>query len=234
VFAIALLQRRRKPVRQLALRGAKETQHALPIVVGQQVRRIGSAQEMHVLAGGLLNGVVQQFAQKRTGMRRVEDHEPLHQPWMAIGQAPGQRTAPVVGDHAGGGGAWAFDGDQRRQVLQQVLGLVLLDPGRLAGAAKAAQVRGHAAPLRAEMRQQAFPDETALREAMQEQQQGLAGLAADAAMQMDAVRQFADAGGHHVALLAGRWLHERLRALILGAVGCARRRGCDASVCSSG
>ena len=137
----------------------------LEVILRQQQFRLGRDQKIHVLAGRLLLEAAFQIAQKRAGMRRVDDHQLFSQMRLLVDQVPGHRAAPIVRDQGRKLAALAlrFDFDQRGNVLHQKLGPVGFDINRRAGFFKPTQVRCHAAVAAVlwlgEMRHQAIPNE---------------------------------------------------------------------------
>ncbi len=79
----------------------EKLEQAAAVVFQQDALGIGADEEVHVRAGGLLFGVAFQLAPEGAGVRGVDDGELFHQMWQLVGHAPGDGTAPVVGDQAG-------------------------------------------------------------------------------------------------------------------------------------
>ena len=172
--------------------GEKFPQAAV-VVFGQQVFGIRPDQKVHVGAGRLLFGAVLQLAQKRAGMRRVDDGQAAHQVGVLVGHVPSHGTAPVVRDQPSQRRVWAFDRSQGHDVLHQVFGAVGGHIGRGAGVLIAAQV-GRDASVTAVLglrkkRQQFIPHKCRLGKSVQKHQHGASHVAADAATQRDAVWQ---------------------------------------------
>ena len=165
----------------------KEGPKPREVVLGEQRRGIGPAQERHVGARLLLRRVVLQRTQEGRRMRRVHDDEAREPLGVLRRQVPCQGPAPVVCDE--GLDTPTQGVDQRGDVGHQVPGAVGLHIGRLRRTRITAQVRGDAAVAAGEVFEQTVPHEGRFGKPVQEQQHRRVARAGSAARERDAMRQ---------------------------------------------